>query len=232
MPYKVIFILVFGLLSFTINSSGSKSAKGEVISIETTKLISKTSIENSYYLLKANNFQLPTLDIFKIGLEGFYQLKEKGIIKNDILTLVDFSLSSTVKRLWVIDVKNNLILFQSLVAHGRNSGSEFAQQFSNIPESFQSSLGFYATAETYIGKHGYSLRLDGLENGVNHKARERAIVIHGADYVSKKFIEQTGRLGRSFGCPSLPMENYQEIIDLIKNKSLLFIYHPTKKVYF
>ncbi|MDO9261084.1 MAG: murein L,D-transpeptidase catalytic domain family protein [Flavobacteriaceae bacterium] len=228
MQYKVMIVLVFGLLSFTISSSSSSATKNARLSLANFEFIADASIENTYHLLKTNNLQLPPLELFKKGLMGFYQFKEKGIIQNDILTLVDFSLSSTVKRLWVIDLKNNLILFQSLVAHGRNSGNEFAHQFSNKSESYQSSLGFYATAETYIGKHGYSLRLDGLENGINHKARERAIVIHGADYVSETFIQQNGRLGRSFGCPSLPMENYKEIIDLIKNKSCLFIYFPAK----
>lgn len=227
MQYKIFIVLVFGLLSLSIGSSNFNDTKTSTLA--NFELNANVSIENSYHQLNANNLQLPSLEIFKKGLEGFYQLKEKGIIKNDILTLIDFSVSSSIKRLWVIDVKNNLILFQSLVAHGRNSGSEFAQQFSNKPESFQSSLGFYTTAETYNGKHGYSLRLDGIENGINHKARERAIVIHGADYVSETFIQQNGRLGRSFGCPSLPMENYQEIIDVIKNKSCLFIFYPDKK---
>ncbi len=227
MKYKIVIVLLFGFLSLSIGSSNYNNTK--IATIANFVLNANVSIENSYHQLKANNLQLPSIEIFKKGLEGFYQLKEKGIIKNDILTLIDFSVSSSIKRLWVIDVKNNLILFQSLVAHGRNSGSEFAQQFSNKPESFQSSLGFYTTAETYNGKHGYSLRLDGIENGINHKARERAIVIHGADYVSETFIQQNGRLGRSFGCPSLPMENYQEIIDVIKNKSCLFIFYPDKK---
>lgn len=227
MQHKVIIILTFGLLFFTISSSSTNFDNNSRLSLVNFEFMDIANIENSYHQLKSNNLQLPPINLFRKGLMGFYQFKTKGIVKNDILTLIDFSLSSSVKRLWVIDVKNNLILFQSLVAHGRNSGSEFAKHFSNKPESYQSSLGFYATAETYTGKHGYSLRLDGLENGINHKARERAIVIHGADYVSETFIQQNGRLGRSFGCPSLPMENYREIIDLIKNKSCLFIYYPT-----
>lgn len=141
--------------------------------------------------------------------------------------MVDFSLSSKENRLWVIDLNKNTILFQSLVAHGRNSGNEFADEFSNKPESHQSSLGLYLTGETYIGKHGYSLRLDGQEKGINSNARDRAIVIHGADYVSENFIKQHGRLGRSFGCPSLPNEVSKEIIDAIKDKSCLFVYYPS-----
>src|SRR5699024_9246237 len=126
-----------------------------------------------------------------------YLLREKGVIQKDILTLIDFSMSSNTKRLWVIDLATNTVLFQSLVAHGRNTGEEFASDFSNRNSSYQSSLGFYATGEIYQGKHGASLRLDGLERGVNDNARQRAVVIHGADYVSDSFIQKHKRLGRS-----------------------------------
>jgi hypothetical protein len=181
-----------------------------------------------YNNLNTNNFKLPQLESFTKALEGFYQLKQKGLIQNDILTLVDFSLSANSKRMWVIDMATNTVLYNTLVAHGRNSGEEFATQFSNKSESYQSSLGFYLTGETYQGKHGLSLRLDGLERGINDKARERAVVIHGADYVSEKFIKQNKRLGRSQGCPALPMELNQEIIKTIKDKSCLLIYHPSR----
>ena len=119
------------------------------------------------------------------------------------------------------------MLFQTLVAHGRNTGEEFANEFSNQAESFKSSVGFYSTGEIYDGKHGMSLKLDGLEKGLNDKARERAVVIHGADYVSESFIKQNKRLGRSQGCPALPVEMNAKIINVIKDKSCLFIYHPS-----
>lgn len=229
MYYRIIAILVFGLFSFTANTSTSYlNLSNSKLSLVNFNAFDDARVSAIYYSLKANNNNFPKLESFTKALDGFYKLKEKGIIKKDILTLLDFSLSSNVKRLWVIDMKTHTILFNSLVAHGRNSGGEFANQFSNKPESYQSSLGFYATAETYIGKHGYSLRLDGLENGINHKARERAIVIHGADYVSESFIQQNGRLGRSQGCPSLPNEISKDIINTIKDKSCLFIFHPTK----
>jgi hypothetical protein len=130
--------------------------------------------------------------------------------------------------MWIIDMKDGMILHYGLVSHGRNSGDLMAQKFSNISSSNMSSLGFYLTGETYQGKHGYSLRLDGLEKGFNDKARERAIVIHGADYAHENFIQQTGRLGRSLGCPALPNEIANEVIDLIKEQSLLFIYGKDK----
>ena len=162
------------------------------------------------------------------AFEGYNELKNQGIIEKEYLTIVDFSLSSNEDRMWVIDMSTKQIVFQSLVAHGRNSGELFATDFSNKSESYQSSLGFYATGETYVGKHGLSLRLDGLEYGINDKARDRAVVIHGADYVSEDFVKTNGRLGRSQGCPAVPNEVSKELIELIKDKSCLFIYHPSR----
>ena len=184
-------------------------------------------VKSIYNSLNARNFDLPQFESFANALTGFYQLKEKGLFEKDILTIVDFSLSSNVKRLWVIDLSTNTILFNTLVAHGKNTGEEFATNFSNQAESFKSSLGFYATAEVYNGKHGMSLKLDGLEKGVNDNARERAVVIHGADYVSESFIKGNKRLGRSQGCPAIPVEMNEKIISSIKNKSCLYIYHSS-----
>ncbi len=181
-----------------------------------------------YNQINANSFAMPSFECFDIAMNGFNVLKEKGLIQKNIITLVDFSLSSTAKRLWVIDLDKNEVLFQTLVAHGRNTGEEFAGEFSNTPESNKSSVGFYATGEVYNGKHGMSLRLDGLEKGLNDNARERAVVIHGAEYVSESFIRQNKRLGRSQGCPALPVAMNDKIISVIKNKSCLFIYHPSK----
>jgi len=164
------------------------------------------------------------LEAFKTALKGYLQLTETDKIENkQLLTVIDFSKSSSENRLFVIDTKEKKIAYKSLVAHGRNSGYEFATKFSNKMSSYQSSLGFYKTAETYSGKHGFSLRLDGLEYS-NNNARSRAIVIHGADYVSKDFIKKNGKLGRSLGCPSLPKKNYKQIINTIKNGTCLFIY--------
>ena len=122
-------------------------------------------------------------------------------------------------------------MYWTLLAHGRNSGENFATSFSNRSGSYQSSLGFFRTAETYNGGNGYSLRLDGLEKGINDKARPRAVVIHGADYCSEDFIRSTGRLGRSFGCPALPQELNKPIINTIKDGSLLFIYADKPEYY-
>ena len=189
-------------------------------------LIFENSVEILYSGLKTNHYELPKLESFTQALKGFYKLKERGVIKKDILTLIDFSLSSNSKRLWVIDLTTKTILFQSLVAHGRNKGEEFANSFSNAEQSFKSSLGFYATGEVYNGKHGLSLRLDGLEKGINDNARNRGVVMHAADYVSNVFIKNNKRLGRSQGCPAVPVGLSKEIINTIKDKSCLFIYHP------
>jgi hypothetical protein len=225
MNYKLLSVLLFGLFSFTTPTNNTTDPK---IIASNSKVTFESKVISLYNNLDAKNFKLPQLESFTKALEGFYQLKQKGLIQNDILTLVDFSLSANSKRMWVIDMSTNTVLYHSLVAHGRNSGEEFATAFSNKSESYQSSLGFYLTGETYQGKHGLSLRLDGLERGINDKARERAVVIHGADYVSDSFIKQNKRLGRSLGCPALPVELNQEIIKTIKDKSCLFIYHPSR----
>ena len=211
------------LLSFTTLSNEINSIKISA-STESNSVSKNATI---YSQLEANSFVLPSFDCFNLALNGFYLLKEKGLIQKNIITVVDFSLSSNTKRLWVIDLEKNIILFQTLVAHGRNTGEEFAKEFSNQAESFKSSIGFYATGEIYNGKHGSSLKLDGLEKGLNDNARERAVVIHGADYVSESFIRQNKRLGRSQGCPAIPVEMNAKIINVIKDKSCLFIYHPS-----
>jgi hypothetical protein len=232
MIYKILPILVFVLSSF--NTNKIKTTRNTKLPISTLK--SKTTnrtFEDQVILiysnLQSNNLALPKLESFKKAMKGFYEMKEKGFIKKDILTLIDFSLSSNTKRLWVIDLATNTILFNSLVAHGRNTGDEFANRFSNAAESFKSSLGFYATGEIYNGKHGKSLKLDGLEKGINDNARNRGIVMHAADYVSNFFIKANKRLGRSQGCPALPAEFTLEIINKIKDKSCLYIYYPTTK---
>lgn len=226
MNYKS-FSLIFLFLLMSFNSFPDKTNTAFIS--EKPVVDAESKIVAVYHQLDANSFALPSFESFSVALEGFQLLKEKGIVKKNILTLVDFSLASTAKRLWVIDLDQNRVLFQTLVAHGRNTGEDFAKAFSNKAESFQSSLGFYVTAEVYNGKHGLSLKLDGLQKGLNDKARERAVVIHGADYVSESFIKQNKRLGRSQGCPAVPVEMNDKIINVIKDKSCLFIYHPTAK---
>lgn len=164
-------------------------------------------------------------ELFTKAYRGYNKLKQgKKITAQDRLTIIDFTKPSTEKRLYVISLKKKKLLYNSYVAHGKNSGYTYAKQFSNSNGSLQSSLGFYRTLTTYYGKHGYSLKLRGLEPGINDKAEQRAIVIHGADYVSASFIKKHGRLGRSWGCPALPQHLKTEIINTIKGGSCLFIY--------
>jgi hypothetical protein len=144
--------------------------------------------------------------------------------RRDVLTLIDFTKPSTEQRLWVIDMAGGRVLFRSHVAHGQGSGENYATRFSNVSGSHQSSPGLYLTGDTYIGRNGYSMLLDGLEPGVNDNARARAIVVHGADYADPEVIPSTGRLGRSWGCPALPRKLARPIIDSIKGGSVLYIY--------
>lgn len=230
MIYKIfpaVFFLLFSLYSSETNFTSSENPKKIEVAVN-AKPVFDSKVETIYNSLNSNQFELPNLESFKEALKGFYLLKEKGLVQKDILTLVDFSLSSNVKRLWVIDLSTNTILYNSLVAHGRNTGEEYANSFSNANSSFKSSLGFYLTGETYNGKHGMSLKLDGLERGINDNARERGVVIHSANYVSNSFIKCNKRLGRSQGCPAIPQEALTKIVNTIKNKSCLFIYHPSR----
>lgn len=165
-------------------------------------------------------------EAFAHALKGYVQLKEKGELDNPkYLTVIDMRISANEERFFIINMDTQTIEHKSVVAHGKNSGGAYAKRFSNRVNSHQSSIGFYKTAETYFGKHGFSMRLDGLEHS-NSNARKRAIVIHQADYVEDDFVRQYGRLGRSFGCPSLPEKDYSIIIEKIKEGSCLFIYFP------
>lgn len=158
---------------------------------------------------------------FEQAIAGYNKIEEKS---KEILTLVDFSKPSTEERFYVFDMRHKKLLFSSLVSHGKNSGGNYATSFSNENGSLKSSLGFFLTENTYQGKNGYSLVLNGLEKGINDRAKERAIVIHGAAYSNPSIIASSGRLGRSFGCPALPQAVSKPIINTIKGGSLLFIY--------
>ena len=164
-------------------------------------------------------------EVFAKALTGYLNLQQQGKLAagKPLLTIIDFDLPSTQKRLWVLDVANQLVLFNTLVAHGHNSGENEATLFSNTNESNMSSLGFYVTRAEYLGKHGRSLKLQGLDEGFNTNAEARAVVMHGAEYVSEAFIQQNGRLGRSLGCPALPMELKDQIIDTVNGGTCLFI---------
>ncbi|MBK5194459.1 MAG: murein L,D-transpeptidase catalytic domain family protein [Proteiniphilum sp.] len=207
-----LFFLLFWNLSFPIG--------GRYTPEETS--LTEFSIDGCEILYEQMNLSgMIQFDAFKSAFIGYKKLNNN---KNSILTLIDFSLPSTQKRMYVLDLAGKEVLYVSYVSHGQKSGDNYATSFSNRNGSHQSSLGFYRTGGTYQGGNGYSLLLDGLEKGINDEARSRAIVIHGADYCSEQVISSSGRLGRSFGCPALPRELAKPIINTIKGGSLLFIY--------
>jgi hypothetical protein len=169
-------------------------------------------------------------NVLQLALNAATCAQQTGVVQNErYLTVIDYSKPSTEPRLWVLDLDADRVVFQELVAHGRGSGDNFATKFSNDDGSHATSLGLFRTADTYVGSNGYSLRLDGLEPGVNDRARERAIVMHGAAYVNAAMSRTVGRLGRSWGCPALRPSVARTVIDTIKNGSLVFAYYPDKQ---
>jgi hypothetical protein len=182
----------------------------------------KTAAEKLFVQSGLAEAGLP-MPVFLKAYAGYAQLKAKGLVKKELLSIADMSTSSGNRRLYIVDMLNGKMLKHTWVAHGRNSGDRMAMQFSNKPSSLQSSLGFYVTSDTYTGNNGYSLRLVGLEKGFNDNALSRAIVMHGAAYVNEQ-LASTGRIGRSWGCPAVSQKEHKEIIDLLKGGSCLFIY--------
>lgn len=167
-------------------------------------------------------------EAIRYAYRGHQKLIKQGKISNpDILTVCDFSQASDKKRFYIIDVRNFKVLLNTYVAHGKNSGLDYATKFSNRTSSHQSSLGFYVTNNTYFGKHGLSLKLSGQDKGYNDKAAARAIVVHGATYIGDEWLG-SAYMGRSFGCPAVPKKYASKVINLIKNGTCLFVYYPSK----
>lgn len=209
-----------------VKNTGTPAPLIETISLENSVKKNDASVEAVMVLYE--NMQLAakglSQEAFTNAVQGYQVLLEEGKIqRTEYLTICDFSQSAKKKRMYVLDMENEKLLIQTYVAHGRNSGGEFAFRFSNKAESHQSSLGFYLTQQTYFGEHGLSLRMKGLEKGINDQAFRRAIVIHGATYIGE------GHMGRSYGCPAVPQRESKKIIQTIKNGSCLFIYHPSKQ---
>lgn len=200
-------------------------AKEEPVSVEELIKIEADSIYDTLRLISTGLKE----EVFELAYKGYYKLMEAGKINRPgILSIADFSKASHQKRFYIVDMNHAKILYHTFVAHGRNSGLYYANDFSNKPESNKSSLGFYLTLATYYGDKGYSLKLQGLEKGINDKAYDRNIVLHGSDYVTGEFARSNGYLGRSLGCPAVPFKQSAGIINTIKNGSVLFIYHPAK----
>ena len=193
--------------------------------------VSTASSETSVGTLELFQAEAPDLDreVLKAALAATECAQRNAPVKRKILSVIDYSLPSTEPRLWVFDLEKGELLFHELVAHGVNTGENMATRFSNVEGSRQSSLGLFLTDQTYFGRNGYSLKLHGLEEGVNHRALERTIVLHGAWYVSEAFRREHGRLGRSWGCPAVKKEVAKPLIDTIKDGSLLFVYYPDQE---
>ncbi|MGZ3922235.1 MAG: murein L,D-transpeptidase catalytic domain family protein [Flavisolibacter sp.] len=222
--------LLCSFLLLPVVKAGDNSGHPETITSIDNHTAEALSVEN-YSNLLYDSLHLQELGMQKEALKYAYlgqqKLVEEGrIVNSNILTVCDFTQPSDSKRLYIIDVRNFKVLLNTYVAHGRNSGGLYAQRFSNRASSLESSLGFYITKGTYRGKHGLSLKLEGEDKGYNDKALARGIVVHGASYIGDEWLG--GKMGRSFGCPAVPSRMAPKVIDLIKNGTCLFIYHPLK----
>lgn len=229
--YLLVSSFVIGILHFPFvfakSASGSKAFVHRPANSPADSLALFPPVKSVYDSLHLGMKGLSP-EAFEYAQKGFDKLIEDGQLLNDsIITIIDFSLPSSEKRLFIIDTKNYRVLFNTLVSHGRNTGREMATNFSNRPSSYMSSPGFFITRETYEGKNGYSLKLEGVEKGINDKAYDRGIVVHGAAYVNEALAQQRGYIGRSQGCPAVPEQVAHSVINRIKNGSCLFIYHPS-----
>ncbi len=215
------------ILLFTVMSAMSPAGKMPPAPPVVVSLAPAADLHSELY----ESLNLDSLELskpaFDAALKGYNHLVNKGkVTRDDVLSIVDFSLPSSKKRLFVIDLETGKLLFNTYVSHGRNSGLGTATKFSNVLNSFQSSLGFYLTGNTYKGEHGYSLKLLGLEKGINDNAYNRGIVIHAANYVDEKLAAKRGYIGRSLGCPAIPVKLHKPIIQEIKDGTCLFVYAP------
>lgn len=218
---------ISGTSKIVISATSIKPSGGRCDSVFEKASEWKASILIDSLKLDEKGLNKQTLEY---ALKGFKFLQGKGILhKTNVLTICDFSQSSKKKRLYIIDMDSIKLILNTYVAHGKNSGIEYAGSFSNTRASLKSSLGFYITLNTYHGSHGLSLKIEGLERGFNDKANNRNIVVHGADYVGPDFLRFNAFTGRSYGCPAVPASQTPLVINTIKNGSCLFIYHPTQQ---
>jgi len=221
-----VFFFIFYTLWFSNEALSATSPKEHPSSVK-AKLTAENFEDSVYHLytrIGLANYNL-SFAVFRYGIIGFQLLKQEGKINNtNVLTIIDFTKASTEKRFYTIDLERAEVLYCSYVSHGKNTGENVATSFSNVMHSNQSSLGFYITGETYVGSKGFSLKLDGVEKGYNDNMRERAVVMHEAEYVSENWIKTYGRLGRSQGCPALPVEISKQVIKTIKDRTPIFAY--------
>lgn len=198
----------------------SRMAERRMIALEAAEMFNDMQLQDSGMNERALLY----------ALLGYHRLLRKHLLKKtQVLSICDFSQSSSSRRMYVIDVRNRRLLYRTYVAHGINSGQEYACSFSNRPQSYKSSLGFFVTRNAYLGSNGLSLRIDGVERGINDNARERNIVIHGATYVSERILHKYGVMGTTFGCPAIPEEMATQVIPVLKNGTCFFVYYPSRR---
>ena len=223
-------ILIFALFSGFGSDKSSKIDNSTEKTVVTKSNLNFESYANNFYNASGLGKSGLSKEAFDQAITGYYAIMAdpSNNLRVPILTIIDYTKKSVEKRMWVVDMVHSNLLYNTLVAHGKNSGEQYAEHFSNDCASNMSSLGFFLTGEIYNGKHGKSLILNGLEQGFNDHAKERSIVMHAADYVSEDFIQKVGRIGRSQGCPAIPDYIAPQIIDAIANGSCLFVYYPDK----
>ena len=235
--FKRFYFIVASIFIYLLHfpASMARSASGNKMFFPPLSPASSSSVDSVKFISSAiSAYDMLNLSLtglsrqaYDYAKRGFEKLLEQGRVMNDsILSIIDFSQPSGNKRLYVLDLKNCQLLFNTFVAHGKNSGLAWANSFSNQFSSFKSCRGFFVTRQPYIGNNGYSLKLEGVEQGINDNAFQRAIVMHGASYVSESYIANRGFAGRSEGCPAIPVNTVGPIINSIKNETCLFIYHP------
>jgi hypothetical protein len=216
-----------------VRAGSNNSPKSSVAIVKSSTVNTAAASVEAASMKVYDSLQLDELGLskkaFLYAYQGQQNLASKGLLGNDdVLTVCDFSQPSSKKRMYIVDVKNFKVLLNTYVAHGKNSGLQFAEKFSNKIESLQSSLGFYVTKQTYFGKHGLSLKLSGYDKGFNDNAERRAVVVHGAQYIGENRAD-AAFMGRSFGCPAVPQSQSAKVINMIKNGTCLFVYHPDQK---
>ena len=232
----ILIALAASAISFsfaTTSSSHPSPISADTVAVSATAVNVKNSTSEADTLASTifDSLKLEEKGLSKntlqLAVKGYLHLQEEGMLNSSLLSIVDMSQSSREKRFYLIDLKNTKLLENTYVAHGRNSGQDMATEFSNEIGSEKSSLGFYVTKDTYKGKHGYSLKIEGLDTGFNDNAEQRSIVVHAADYVNAGRV-QSNYMGRSEGCPALPVGVYKKVINQIKDGSALFIYYPNQ----
>lgn len=229
------FYLSFFLVLTSFNNATSRGANSGTVGVIANFFVENSAASSAISAVLYEELNLGDAGLSEEALssavKGYEKLVEEGVIQNtQYLSIVDLSQSSRKKRFYLLDLKNHKLALNTFVAHGKNSGIDEAERFSNTPNSEKSSLGFYVTKNTYSGKHGLSLKLAGLEDGFNDNAESRAIVVHGAEYVNEGRV-RSAYMGRSQGCPALPESVAPKVINLIKGGSAVFVYHPDQKYF-